>query len=153
MTRRGVLCVVVVLLGLSNAQQMGENNIQAALAPQFGAGLPMAGAQQFGPDPMVLQQQQQMLQMAAQQPQQPQQPMFAPQMNLQTGTQFMGNPTVLGAAGAGIGVGSALYAPYMNPWASWALPKYMPPPPGPAPYPFPSFNPPNYYNPSNQFVG
>ncbi len=122
---------------------MDPSAIQQALAPQFNPGTQGTADQQFGPDPMVMQQQQQFLQMPSQQQQQM---LMAPQMNVQTQSQsqFVGNPVV----------GANMYAPYANPWSMMYMPyKYMPPPPGPAPYPFPSFNPPNYYNPSNQFVG
>merc|ERR1712048_108003 len=53
----------------------------------------------------------------------------------------------------GLSAAVGMYHPYVNPFLFPLAPhKYMPPPPGPAPYPMPSFNPPNYYIPSNDFV-
>jgi hypothetical protein len=76
--------------------------------------------------------------------QQPQQQANDHQVNVQTSTstssQFIAPPFLPNQ-------------PFVNPMTMMHMPiGYMPPPPGPAPYPFPSFNPPNYYQPSNEFV-
>jgi len=79
---------------------------------------------------------------------------FANNLQTQTGA---GNGIFPGMAGQNVAGGNPsamMYHPYVNPMTLGMMPySYMPPPPGPAPYPFPSFNPPNYYNPSNEFVG
>merc|ERR1711998_330366 len=72
----------------------------------------------------------------------------------QTGTKFTSVPGVPMQAGVGgLSAAVGMYHPYVNPFLFPLVPhKYMPPPPGPAPYPMPSYNPPNYYTPSNDFV-
>ncbi len=73
--------------------------------------------------------------------------------NIQTQAGNTGFPGMAGQFVPGGNPAAMMYHPYVNPMTLGMMPfSYMPPPPGPAPYPFPSFNPPNYYSPSNEFA-